>query len=285
MKKQLQNSKEKTSPRNNLWEGEYQISQTSYYNDETQDSYEKKIRLILETVTDSSYNFLYSEFDFQKNGETSDSKASELAKMCMEIIYPLRFIVDFQGKLQKIELIKNIQQISTEIDEIKQFFEDEFSSDYIEKLKKIIKNPKEFSEKFEKTLLNTLLFNSIYKQNFDPNRINPAYNGFFLWISNANSILFEIHNTISDDDNQQQETVKIIQKGISIDYRTYEELYYLDFENDENNLIKDASIDCEFVAEYNFDKNNKSLQRIEATFQNFVDDNIEKEMFLLERIS
>ena len=52
-----------------------------------------------------------------------------------------------------------------------------------------------------------------------------------------------------------------------------------------NNLIKDASIDCEFVAEYNFNKNSKSLQCIEATFQNFVDDNIEKEMFLLERIS
>lgn len=282
MKEQLQNSKEKTSPRNNLWEGEYIVSQVSYLNDENQDTYEKKIRLILETVTDSSYNFLYSEFDFQKNGEVSDSKASTLSKMCMEIIYPLRFIVDFQGQLQKIELSKNAQQISTEIDEIKEFFEDEFSSDYIEKLKKIIGNPKEFSEKFEKTLLNSFLFNPIYKQSFDSNKTNPTYNGFYLWISNANPILFEIQNTISDDENSEQETIKIIQKGISIDYRTNEELYYLDFEK---LPAKEDSIDCEFIAEYIFNKENKSLQRIEATFQNFIDDNIEKEIFLLERIS
>ena len=283
MKEQLQNFKEKISPRNNLWEGEYQISQTSYFNDETQDSYEKKIRLSLDTVTDSNYNFLYSEFDFKKNGEISDSKASELARMCMEAIYPIRFIVDFQGKLQKIGLSKNVQQISTEMNEIKQFFKDEFSADYIEKQRKIIENPNQISEKFENTLLNSFLFNPVYKQNFDSNRINPAYNRFYPWISNANPILFEIQNTIFDE-NYEKETVKIIQKGVSIDYRTNEELYYLDFEKSESIIVKEDSVDCEFIAEYIFNKEDKSLQHIEAIFQNFVDDTIEKEIFMLQRL-
>lgn len=110
MKEQLQNLKIKTATGSNLWEGEYQMSQVSFSNDETQDTYEKKIRLSLEVITENNYHFLYSEFDYLKNGEDSDTKVSNLSKKCMEIIYPVCFIVSLEGKIQKIELIKSVQQ-------------------------------------------------------------------------------------------------------------------------------------------------------------------------------
>lgn len=284
MKEQLQNLKIKTATGSNLWEGEYQMSQVSFSNDETQDTYEKKIRLSLEVITENNYHFLYSEFDYLKNGEDSDTKVSNLSKKCMEIIYPVCFIVSLEGKIQKIELIKSVQQISLEMNEMIESFEDNFSSNYIEDMKEIIKNPKEISEKFEKTLLVSFLFNPIYKQYFNSKKESLTYTSFYPWISNANPILFEIQNIILDDENSVPDRVKITQKGISTDYRTYEELYYLVFEEVKNTLAKENSINCEFIAEYIFDKENKSLQRIEATFQNFFDDNIEKKIFILERL-
>lgn len=283
IKQKLSNSKEKTELRNNLWKGEYQVSQTSYLNDEVENTYEKKIRLSLEAIQDFNYHFLYSEYDFLKNGETSDTKASSLSKKCMEIIYPLRFIVSFQGKINRIELTKNVQQISSEMDEIKLFFEDEFSADYIEKMKKLLENSKEVSDKFQNTLLNSFLFSPVYGQKFNSAEKSISIGTFFPWISNANPILFDIENTISG--NQKDEDFIIIsQTGVSKDYRSYEEVYYLEFENDEHNFVKDTSIDCEYVAEFVIAKENKSLQRIEATFQNFIQENIEKEIFMLERL-
>ena len=202
----------------------------------------------------------------------------------MEIIYPTRIILDSKGLIQDIELIKNCSQISSEMDKLKYFFEDPFSSDYIEKMKKIIESPKQVSEKFKNTLLNSFLFNSVYSQKLSSTEENRLYIRFYPWVENVNPILFEIHNSISDVENSDEKFIKIQQKGISIDYRTYEELYYKEFQNDELPISENKSIDCEFDTEYTIKKENKSLQRIEATFQNFVEENIEKETFLLERL-
>ncbi len=284
MRQQFQNSENQASPKTNLWEGEYQFSHTNYLNEEIKDTYEKKIKITFEDFKNSNYYFQYSEFDFQKNGEESDSKASTLSKICMEIIYPTRIILDSKGLIQDIELIKNCSQISSEMDKLKYFFEDPFSSDYIEKMKKIIESPKQVSEKFKNTLLNSFLFNSVYSQKLSSTEENRLYIRFYPWVENVNPILFEIHNSISDVENSDEKFIKIQQKGISIDYRTYEELYYKEFQNDELPISENKSIDCEFDTEYTIKKENKSLQRIEATFQNFVEENIEKETFLLERL-
>ena len=284
MRQQLQNLENQTSPKTNLWEGEYQFSHTNYLNEEIKDTYEKKIKITFEDFKNSNYYFQYSEFDFQKNGEESDSKASTLSKICMEIIYPTRIILDSKGLIQDIELIKNCSQISSEMDKLKYFFEDPFSSDYIEKMKKIIESPKQVSEKFKNTLLNSFLFNSVYSQKLSSTEENRLYIRFYPWVENVNPILFEIHNSISDVENSDEKFIKIQQKGISIDYRTYEELYYKEFQNDELPISENKSIDCEFDTEYTIKKENKYLQRIEATFQNFVEENIEKEILIVERL-
>lgn len=284
MRQLLQNLENQASLKTNLWEGEYQFSHANYLNEEIKDIYEKKIKIIFEDFKNSNYCFQYSEFDFEKNGEESDSKASTLSKICMEMIYPTRIILDSKGLIQNVELIKNSTQVSSEMDKLKDFFEDTFSSDYIEKMKKIIEKPKQVSDKFKNTLLNSFLFNSVYSQKLSSTEENSLYTSFYPWISNANPIFFEIHNSISDIENSDEEFIKIKQKGISIDYRTYEELYYKEFENDASSFTYDKSIDCEFDTEYTIKKENKSLQRIEATFQNFVEENREKEILIVERL-
>ena len=283
MRQQLQNSGNRLSEKNNLWEGEYQTSQTSYFNDEIKDSFQKKIRLSLEIIQDNNFHFQYSEFDFRKNDETSDTKASTLSQMCMEIIYPIKFIVDSHGKVQKIELIKNVTQILSELENIKLYFVDEFSSDYVEKMKKLIENPKVISHKFKNTLVNSFLFNTVYNKKLSITIENSVYTEFYPWISDANPIIFEIHNSLVDSEETEQEFIQIKQKGICTDYRSYEELYHKDFDNIEP-FLNDNSIDCEFNVEYVINKESKSLQRIEAIFENFVQNNIEKEIFLLERL-
>ena len=284
MRQQLQNLENQTSPKTNLWEGEYQFSHANYLNEEIKDIYKKKIKITFEDFKNSNYCFQYSEFDFEKNGEESDSKASTLSKMCMESMYPIKIILDSKGLIQDIELTKSVQQTCKEMDEIKLFFEDDFSFDYIERMKNEVQNTKEMLNKFRKTLLFSFLFSTVFSEKLDNDTENSIYESFYPWISNATPILFEVDNSISDVENSDEEFIKIKQKGISIDYRSFEELYYLEFEYNKDILANENSIDCEFYAEYTIKKENKSLQRIEATFQNFVEENIEKETFLLERL-
>lgn len=284
MRQQFHNSENQSSPKTNLWEGEYQFSHTKYLNEEIKDIYEKKIKIIFEDFKNSNYYFQYSEYDFEKNGEESDSKASTLSKMCIEIIYPIKIILDSKGLIQDIELTNTFQKISSELDEIKLFFEDTFSFDYIERIKNEVRNQKEMFDKFRKTLIFSFLFSSVFSKKLDNDSENSIHESFYPWISNANPILFEIHNSISDVENSDEKFIKIQQKGISIDYRTYEELYYKEFQNDELPISENKSIDCEFDTEYTIKKENKYLQRIEATFQNFVEENIEKEILIVERL-
>lgn len=284
MRQQLQNLENQTSPKTNLWEGEYQFSHANYLNEEIKDIYKKKIKITFEDFKNSNYCFQYSEFDFEKNGEESDSKASTLSKMSMESIYPIKIILDSKGLIMDIEFTKSTQQISSELDEIKLFFEDDFSFDYIERMKKEVQNPKEMLNKFRKTLVFSFLFSSVFSKKLDNDTENSIYESFYPWISNASPILFEIHSSILEENIDVEELIKITQKGICIDNRTFEELYYLEFEYNKDILANENSIDCEFYAEYTIKKENKSLQRIEATFQNFVEENIEKETFLLERL-
>ncbi|MBD3906473.1 hypothetical protein NAL32_17300 [Chryseobacterium sp. Ch-15] len=266
-----------------LREGTYNISQTTYFNDEIINIYQQKIRLNFEEAKDNCCIFLFTAFDFRKNEETSDSKASTLATMCLESIYPIRMTVNSQGEIQNIELTKKAKQISSELETIKQFFEDDFSSDYIRKMKKIVEDPKEISRKFKNTLLNSFLFGSFYQTKLENWTTSQTYNHFYPWVSDAQPVCFELQNTLCIKENLNDDFLKIRQKGISCDYRSLEDLFLADSEYEKDSSSDENSIDCEHFAEYVFSRKNHSLQRIEATFLNFVNQNIEKEIFLLER--
>lgn len=268
-----------------LWEGNYQITQTTYSDDTILTKYENKVRLDLEGIKNGYYHFLFSAFDFRKNEETSDSKMDTLAKMCIEVIYPIRYSIDSEGKLIDIILTKKTEDIVSELDSIKNFFPDQYSFDYIEKMKGIIESPEIILRKFKNTLFNSFMFGAFYRTQLGNWTSSDVYYDFYPWIFDAQPIRFEFQNILLPKDIVDDERVKIQQKGTSIDSRNLEGLHFTDSKFDEKTDIEKKPIDCEHFAEYLFNRENLSLYRIEARFQYFGHENTLREDFLLERIT
>lgn len=263
---------------NEFHQGTFKVVQSSYQGDKLLNTYEKKIQLDFDSI-DNNLCFRYSEYDFKKNEQNSDTKASKLNEMCMKVIYPIMIKINLHAQTINAEIIKPQKHIISELDEIKKFFTDDYTSQYLKELEQIIKDPQEVSQKFRETLSMSFLFEFFFNiQN------SNYYTNFYQWITNANSINFELLNTVEEDLNEEEKCVKIRQKGVSIDNRSLEEIYYTELEYDENQTSSDNPIDCEHDVEYSFDKERYLLQKVEATFQNFVNEDIEKETFLLERI-
>lgn len=268
-----------------LWEGNYQITQTTYSDDTILAKYENKVRLDLEGIKDGYYHFLFSAFDFRKNDDTSGTKLDTLAKMCMEAIYPVRYIIDSEGKLIAILLTKKREDVVSELDSIKSFFPDQYSSDYLEKMKGIVESPEIISQKFKNTLFNSFMFGAFYRTQLGNWTNSNVYYDFYPWIYDAQPIRFEFQNILSSKDIVDDERVKIQQKGISIDSRNLEDLHITDSNFDEKTDREKKPIDCEHFAEYLFNREHLSLYKIEARFQYFGHENIQREDFSLERIT
>lgn len=268
-----------------LWEGTYQITQTTYSDNTVLAKYENKVRLEFEGIKNGYYHFLFSVFDFRKNEDISDSKVDTLAKMCIEVIYPIRYSIDTKGKLIDIVLTKKTKDIISELDSIKNFFPDQYSSDYIEKMKGIIENPEIISQKFKNTLFNSFMFGKFYRIPLGNWTSSDVYYDFYPWIFDAQPIRFELQNILLPKDIIDDERVKIQQKGISIDNRNLEGLHFTDSKFDEKTDTEKKPIDCEHFAEYFFNRENLSLYKVDARFQYFGNENIKREDFLLERIT
>ncbi|CAA7195195.1 hypothetical protein [Chryseobacterium potabilaquae] len=266
-----------------LWEGTYQISQTTYSNDKVTAIYEQKIRLELEYIKDHNYYFQFTAFDFRKDGGNSETKASTLSKMCIKSIYPIRFIINSEGKIMNIELIKKPEQILSELENIKHYFTDDHAFHYVEKMKSLIQNPEEIVLKLGKSLLITFLFGSFYRAKLGEWTNSLLYHDFSPWIFDADAIRFEFENILCPKEGIDDHLIKIHQKGVCCDHRSLEDLY-TGCEYDENIPLNENSIDCEQFAEYIFNRKEFSLQRIEAYFQHFTFENKVKETFLLEKI-
>lgn len=268
-----------------LWEGTYQITQTIYSDDTILAKHENKVKLDLEGIKDGYYHFLFSAFDFRKNEDVSDSKVDTLAKMCIETIYPIRYSIDPEGKLMDIVLTKKTEDIVSELDAIKNFFSDQYSSDYIEKMKGIVGSPGIISQKFKNTLFNSFMFGVFYRTPLGDWTSSNVYHDFYPWIFDAQPIQFEFQNLLLSKDIVDDERVKIQQKGISADSRSLEELYFTDSRLDEKTNIEKNPINCEHFAEYLFNRKNLSLYKMDARFQCFGHENTLREDFLLERIT
>ncbi len=200
-----------------FWEGTYQITQTTCSDDIILSKYENKVRLDLEGIKNGYYHFLFSAFDFRKNEAISDSKLDTLAKMCIEAIYPIRYIIDRDGKLIDIALTKKTEDMFSELNFIKNFFPDQYSSDYIEKMKDIVKSSEIISQKFKNTLFNSFMFGEFYRTQLGNWVTSNVYYDFYPWIFDAQPIRFEFQNILLSKDIVDDERVKIQQRGISVD--------------------------------------------------------------------
>lgn len=268
-----------------LWEGNYQITQTTYSDDTILAKYENKVRLDLEGIKGGYYHFLFSAFDFRKNEDTSDTKLDTLAKMCIEVIYPIRYSIDSEGKLIDIILTRKTEDIVSELDSIKNFFPDQYSSDYIEKMKGIVGSPEIISQKFKNTLFNSFMFGAFYRTQLGNWTTSNIYYDFYPWIFDAQPMQFEFQNILLSKDIVDDERVKIQQRGSSIDNRNLESLYITDSQVGNKADIVKEPINCKHFGEYLFNRENLTLYKIEARFQYFGNENTEREDFLLERIT
>lgn len=266
-----------------LWAGTYNISQTTYFNGEMVSVHRKKISLDLERVNDSSYHFLLSAFDFRKNDKLSESTMSALATRCIEIIYPVRIRVNSQGQILNIELTKSPEQIYADLEAVKRYFTDDYTSDYIERIRKTIEYPKDISLKFESTLTNTFLFGSFYGAKLETWTHSQTYQDFYPWIFDADAVGFDLQNRMCPKEREDDEFIKILQKGNCSDYRSLEDLYLKNTQYNAAIPLDENSIDGEHVAEYIFKRENLALQRIEASFRNFIHEDIGEKVFLLEK--
>ncbi|BAP30511.1 uncharacterized protein CHSO_1474 [Chryseobacterium sp. StRB126] len=268
-----------------LLEGTYQITQTAYSDDIIIAKYENKVRLDFEGIKNSHYHFLFSVFDFRKNEDVPDSKAGILAKMSIEVFYPIQYIIDVDGKIVDIVLTKKTEDLLSELDSIKNFIPDPYSSDYIEKMKDIAGNPELIFQKFKNSLLSSFMFGIFYRTQLGSWTSSDVYYDFYPWIFDALPIRFKFQNTLLPKDSVDDESVKIQQNGISSDHRSQEDLYMADTGFNDQAEITEKAIDCEHFAEYIFNRENWSLNKIEAKFQCFGNEGMGREDFLLERIT
>lgn len=98
-------------------------------------------------------------YDFKKNGTTPDDKMSTIALACMDVIYPISFVISSQGKISDIydfeELSRRFERKRLELED---FFIGKVYHTYLEKFWLNLQHKNSFMKKFSSSLLYQTLF-------------------------------------------------------------------------------------------------------------------------------
>lgn len=97
--------------------------------------------------------------DFKKNATKPDDKMSLISLACIEAIYPISFIVPFQGKISDIfefEKLKN--KFRNKRSDLEEFFIGEVYRSYLDKFQEILGNRDHILKQFSSSLLYQVLF-------------------------------------------------------------------------------------------------------------------------------
>lgn len=266
----------------NLWSSIYRASHTVYFNDQCKDDYTYTIRLDFEEEKSGNRHFLCTVSDFRKNGESSDTKVSELSGRCIGMIYPVRLVTGPEGELLKVEYMGEPGSAEGKLEALQQYFPDPFSSEYIRSFKDTLAMPDEISRKFERTLFCAFAFGSFYRVKFGDWTHSPVYTAFYPWFSNAEPIRFELQNILCRKEHPEDLLIRIRQEGSSCDHRSAEELQG-GAAYDPGCPVSPTSADCTHSAEYVFSRKTYSLLKVEAVFSHLIHGNTEKEVFILEK--
>ncbi len=264
-----------------LLNGKYKINHQRFRDEESLTNYQYEIDLSYIHFEDTHHIFSIQMSDFKKEGTERDTKISSLAKACVEILYPLEILLDKEGEIKDIQLTKPGNLIKDNLQTLKSYFTDSYSNTYINQMKLITDDKKMLLENLKNTLCVHFLTNSFYKALYGEWTDSKVYHDFFPWLSNASPIRFQFQNTI--EPKKDDALLKIIQQGNSSDYRSIDELYYKSTIYNEQMPLTKNSVDCNHFAEYNFNRVDLSIQKIEALFHLYVDDVVEKEIFSMEK--
>ncbi|MBV6878695.1 hypothetical protein NG800_002285 [Epilithonimonas ginsengisoli] len=97
--------------------------------------------------------------DFKKNGTKPDDKMSLISLACIEAIYPMSFIVPFQGKISGIfEFEKLKDKFRNERPDLEEFFIGEVYRSYLDKFQESLENRDHILKQFSSSLLYQVLF-------------------------------------------------------------------------------------------------------------------------------
>lgn len=264
-----------------LLKGKYNINHQKFLDDEMLTDYQYQLKLDYIKFESNHHIFTLQMSDFKKEGKESDTKISSLAKACIEILYPLEIWLNEEGELKEVRLTSSENSIKDQLEVLKSYFTDQYSDSYINQMKLVIEDKKVLLGNLKNTLSIHFLVGSFYRAKYGDWTDSQLYHDFLPWLSNASPIRFELQNKImlKEDDN----TLKIVQNGNSSDYRSIDQLYFKSAIYDEKAPLRENSIDCNHIAEYSFNRTDLSIQKIEAIFNSYIDDMVEKEIFTMEK--
>ncbi|KIC62213.1 hypothetical protein [Chryseobacterium taiwanense] len=264
-----------------LLKGKYKINHQKFLDDKLVTDYQYQLELRYIKFENSHYIFSFQMSDFKKEGIESDTKISSLAKACMEILYPLEIRLNETGELRELHLTSPENLLKDHLETLKSYFTDSYSATYIDQMKLIIDDRKALLKNLKNTLSIYFLVGSFYRALYGDWADSQIYQDFLPWLTNASPIRFALQNKIilKDDNN----ILKVTQEGNSSDYRSMDQLYFNSHIYDEKAPVTKNSVDCNHFAVYNFNRADLSIQKIDAIFNSYIDDVIEKETFIIER--
>jgi hypothetical protein len=264
-----------------LLNGKYKINQQKFLDDEQLTDYQYQIELNYLKSENLHHIFSVQMSDFKKEGSESDTKISGLAKSCIEILYPLEIHFNEEGELKEVHLTSPENLLKDHLETLKSYFTDSYSADYIDQMKSVIDDKRILLENLKNTLPLHFLTGSFYRASYGNWTDSQTYQDFLPWLTNASPIRFELQNRILPKEDEA--LLKIIQNGSSSDSRSLDQLYAKSFVSEDQSTSKEKTVDCDHVAEYSFNRIDLSFLKIEAVFNVYIDDRIEKEIFSMEK--
>lgn len=263
-----------------LLKGTYKINHQKFLDDELLTDYQYQIDLNYIKFEDSHHIFSFRMSDFKKEGKESDTKISNLAKACIEIVYPLELLLNEKGALENVRLTHSENSIKDQLEALKSYFTDPYSHSYINQMKLMMIEEKNLLENLKNTLPIYFLAGSFYRATYGDWTDSQTYHDFLPWLANASPIRFQLINKIIPKEDNS--TLKVTQSGSSSDHRDLNQLYSKSF-YDDTTLPAKNTVSCAHFSEYSFNRTDISIQKIEAVFKLLIDDVTEKEVFSMEK--
>jgi hypothetical protein len=198
-------------------------------------------------------------YGFTKNGEVPDDKMSAISLACMETIYPISFILPFQGKIAGIfefEKLKN--RYAQKRPELEDFFTGDIYQLYLDKFGAYLDRQDFIVKQFSSSLLYQLLFPKM--EWFHKTR---SWTESFYLIQNS----FPLKCTMTAGyDHEDTETVETLLKGTIEDAFSLQEILLGISFDEKSDVLADGEMEFRYIT----DKNTKKMLKAEAsvTFKN-----------------
>ncbi|KPE49722.1 hypothetical protein [Chryseobacterium indologenes] len=268
-----------------LLEGRYTARHHKYQDNTLLTNYRYQVELKYLKHEKGQHLFSVQQSGSLKDGHESDSKISSLAKACAAIIFPLEIRINETGKLTDAAFHHPETIVKEELEALKKYFTDEWSASYINQLKKKAEDKKQILADIRNTLPIQFLSGSFYNAQYESWTDSGIYHEFLPWLTNASPIRFELYNRIlpKEPDATDNNRLKVVQKGTSVDYRNLNQLYDSKHKYDESSSFNADSVICHHEAEYCMSRNDLEVQKITGHFEIQIGNVTEKEVFTLEK--